>query len=93
MTLPNRSQANHGLPDLEKILFLVFLGLYLQHMEVPRLGVKSELQMPAYSTATATQDLSHVCDLHHGSWQHRVFNPLSEARDQTHVLMDTSRVR
>ena len=23
--------------------FLVFLGLHLQHMEVPRLGVKSEL--------------------------------------------------
>ena len=26
---------------------LSFLGLHLQHMEVPRLGVKSELQPPA----------------------------------------------
>ena len=28
------------------------------HMEVPRLGVESELQPPAYTTATATRDLS-----------------------------------
>ena len=26
-------------------------------------GVKSELQLPAYATATATWDLSHICDL------------------------------
>ena len=29
--------------------YFFFLGLYLLHMEVPRLGVKSELQLPAYS--------------------------------------------
>ena len=29
----------------------VFLGLYLQPMEVLRLGVESELQLPAYTTA------------------------------------------
>ena len=33
-------------------------------MEVPRLGTESELQLPAYVIATATQDLSHVCELH-----------------------------
>ena len=43
----------------------VFLGPYPWHMEVPRLGVKLELRLPAYTTATATWDLSHVCDLHH----------------------------
>ena len=42
------------------------------------------------ATATAMPDLSCICNLHHSSWQHRVLNPLSEARDQTHVLMDTS---
>ena len=31
-------------------------------MEVPRPGVKSELQLPAYATATVTQDLSHICE-------------------------------
>ena len=27
----------------------------MQHMEVPRPGVKSELQLPTYTTATAMQ--------------------------------------
>ena len=59
-------------------------------MEVPRLGVELKLQLLAYTTATATQDLSHVCDLHHSSRQHQILNPLSEARDGTRILMDTS---
>ena len=61
-------------------------------MEFPRLGVKSELQLMAYTTATATamQDLSLVCDLHHSSWQCWILNALIEARDQTSILMDTS---
>ena len=48
-----------------------FLGLHLWHMEVPRLGVKLELQPLAYTTgpATAMQDPSLICDLHHSSWQ------------------------
>ena len=49
-------------------------------MEVPRLGVESEKQQPAYSTATATSDLSCICDLHHCSQQGQILNPLSEAR-------------
>ena len=61
-------------------------------MEVPRLGVKEELQLPVYTTATATPDQSYVCDLHHSLWQHQILNPLSEARDQTLILMDTSQV-
>ena len=38
--------------------FLIFLGLYLQRMEVSRLGVKSELQLLAYAMATTTPDPS-----------------------------------
>ena len=34
-------------------------------MEVPRLEVELGLQLLAYTTATAMQDLSHVFDLHH----------------------------
>ena len=34
-------------------------------MEVPRLGVESELKLLAY--AIATQDPSHISDLHHSS--------------------------
>ena len=59
-------------------------------MEVPRLGVESELQLPV--TATATQDLSHICDLHYSSQQCGVPKPLRKARDQTRILMDTSRI-
>ena len=57
-------------------------------MEVPRLGVKLELQL----LAKVMLDPSHVCDLHHNSWQRRIPDPLNEARDQTHTLMDTSRI-
>ena len=71
--------------------FLVFLGPHLQHMEVPRLGVNLELSLPAYTTATP--DLSHVCNLHHSSWQCHILNPLSRARDQTHILTDILQVR
>ena len=62
-------------------VFLPFLGLLPQHMEVPRLGVFSELQPPAFARAAVTRDPSHVCDLHHSSWQRQILNPLSKARD------------
>ena len=69
-----------------------FLGPHLQHVEFPRLGIESELQGPAYTTATAMPDLSHICDLHYSSWQCWILNSLKEARDRTHVLMDTSQI-
>ena len=57
------------------------LGLHVHHMEVPGLGVELELQLLAYTTATATRDQSLICDLHHSSWQRRILNPLSETSD------------
>ena len=51
------------------VLLFVFLVLHLRHMEIPRLRVQSELRLPAYTTATATWDLSHICDLHRSSWK------------------------
>ena len=59
-------------------------------MEVPRLGVKSELHLLANSTPKGISDLSHVCNLHHSSWQCWVLNPLNETRNRTLILMDTS---
>ena len=47
-----------------------FLGLHLWHMEVPRLGVILELQLPAYTTDTATPDLSCICNVRSSSQQH-----------------------
>ena len=70
--------------------FLVFFGPLQQHMKVPRLGVEFELQLQVYTTAIAMPDLSCICELYHSSWHRRILNPLSVARDQTWVLMDTS---
>ena len=72
--------------------FFSFFRPYLQHVEAPRQGVKLELQLPAYITATAMQDPSSVCNLHYSSQQHQILNPLSKAKDQTCILMDTSQV-
>ena len=61
-------------------------------MEVPRLGAELKLQLPAYTTAIAMPDPRHVCNLHHSSQQRWTLNPRSEARNQTHILIDTSLV-
>ena len=74
------------------VLSFVILGPHPWHMEVPRLGVESELQLLASTTDTATWDLSCVSDLRHSSWQRRILNPLSEARDQVCILMYTGQV-
>ena len=70
-----------------------FSGLHPWHMEVPRLGVESELQLVAYATATAMQNPSCICSLYHSSWKAWVLNPLSEAWNRTCNLMAPSRIR
>ena len=65
------------------------LWLQLQHTEDPGLGIKLELQLLAYNTAIAMQDLSHICNLRHSLQKLGVFTTLSEARDQTCILTDT----
>ena len=50
-------------------------------MGVPRLEVESELQLPAYATATAVQDPSHICDLDLSLQQCHILNPMSKARN------------
>ena len=61
-------------------------------MEISSLGVESELQVPAKSTATATQDPGRISDLNHSSQQRQISDPLSKARDLIGILMDTSRI-
>ena len=73
-------------------IITIFLGPHQQHMEVPRLEVESELWLSAYATATAMPDPSLVCHLHHSSQQYWIVNPLSKARDQTCILMETSQI-
>ena len=71
------------LDDSIYFLFFIFCFSVLRswHVEAPRLGVDSELQLPAY--AAAMQDPSRVCNLHHSPQQCWILNPLSEARGQT----------
>ena len=59
-TEPQWELQNFRVGNLFYLIFLsfVFLGLHPRHMEVPRLGVQSELQLLTYVTATAMQDPS-----------------------------------
>ena len=70
-------------------VFLPFLGPHPWHIEVPRLGIESELQLLAYTRATAMRDPSCICHLCHSLWQHWILNPLSKARDWTYILTGT----
>ena len=74
--------------EMSSLIFFFFLGPNPWCLEIPRLGVKSELQLQ--STATALQDLSCVCNLHHSSQQRWILNPQSKARYWTCNLMITS---
>ena len=61
-------------------------------MEVPRLGVQLELQLPAYNTATSDlRATSATYTTVRGNVL--ILNPLSEARDGTRNLMVLSRIR
>ena len=68
---------------LNKFNFFFFLGTHLWHMEVPRLGIESELLLLAYATATAIPDPGCICNLHHRLRQCQILNPLSKAKDHT----------
>ena len=62
-------------------LSFFFSRVYLQHMEVPRLGVGW-----GWWTRAA------AASLRHSSWHRQILNPLREAMDQTRILMDTRQV-
>ena len=73
--------------------FLLFRATTV-HMEFPRLGVKMELQLPAYTTTTAIPDPSCICDLRCYLRLCQILNPLSKVRDQIcwSNLMDASQL-
>ena len=72
--------------NIHSFIMFCILEVHVHHMEVPRLEAKLELQLPAYTTATTTRDL------HHGSRQCQIPDPLNEGGDWTHILMDPHRV-
>ena len=64
LTLWMQQPNETGIIIIIIVLCFCFLGPHLRHMEVPRLGVQSKLQLLAYTTATATQDPIRICDLY-----------------------------
>ena len=70
--------------------YFIFLGPHPQHMEVPRLGVELEcgcqpIPQPQQRRILAMSVIYTTAHSNSGS-----FNPWSEARDLTHILMNTS---
>ena len=77
--------AQQKLKDYYFYIITITLGQHPWHIEVPRLGGRTGGEAASLSHSNAG---SH--DLHHSSVQCRILNPLSKARDQTRILMDTS---
>ena len=46
---------------------VLFLGPHPRHMEVPMLGVESQLQLPAYATAMSDPSVSATYTTAHGN--------------------------
>ena len=78
----------------EKVYFFLWVGGGAAHVAYGSSQARGQIRATAADlcTATATPDLSHISNLHHSSWQCRILNPLSEARDCTHILMVASQV-
>ena len=91
-SLPLPSSLSLSL-SLSFFLSFFILGPHPWHTEVPSLRVEWEIQLPAYATAIAMPDWSHICNLQsscslqHSRW---MLNPLLEARERTLILKDTS---
>ena len=68
------------------LIFFFFLWLYLWHMEVLRLGGASASGL-CHSHCNIGSE--QICDLRHSLQQCQILNPLSKARDQTYILMET----
>ena len=77
----------------ESLLFIYF-SLQGQTFSIWKFQNRSQIRPSAAGlhTATAMWDVSCVCDLLHSSRQHQILILLREARDPTHILVDTCQV-
>ena len=76
--------------EISPFYYFYFIVPHLWQMEIPGLGFEPEMQLPAYITDTAMDDLSCICDIHHSSRQHWILKPQNKGRDWTHILIDNS---
>ena len=85
----------HVFNPLTFFVIYFFIFMFLLSRSTPAAYGSSQARsrigdVAAYATATAMQDPRPICDLHHSSWKCWIPDPLSEARDRTHNLVDTS---
>ena len=74
--LDSRSSDSAHLWGWGALWFLFFkFNFYFIFRDIPAAygssqarGQISQMELPAYITATATRDMSHICDLHCSSW-------------------------
>ena len=93
--LPQFKKLNQGTSNEQRKInfFLVFFRVVSAAHGCSQARGRIGATAASLVTATATQDLSHVCDLHYSSRQYQILNLLSEARDWILILMGTSQVR
>ena len=75
--------------DLQQGFFFCFFTAYGSSQERGQMGATAASLHHSHGN---TRSEPHL-DLHHSSQQHRIPDPLSKARDQTSILMDTSQIR
>ena len=72
--------------------FCIFRAMPIAYRGSQAKGRIGAVATSLHHSHTATPDPSHVCNLHHSSWQCRILNPLDEARARTHIFMDTGSI-
>ena len=84
---------------ITEFFFFIFNFFFLLFRATPAPVVYVNSQARDWIGATATglhhshsnvSDPSFVCNLHHSSQKCQILHPLSETRDRSHILMDTS---
>ena len=73
------------------LLIFLFFSLYDHTSSIWKLPSWGQIRAAAVSLchSHSNADLSCTCNLCHSLWQCCLFNPPSEARDRTHILMNT----
>jgi len=79
-----RKRPGLGESSVEVCLLELYIYIYATPMAYRSSQARGQIG------ARAEQDPSHICYLYHNSLQYQILDPLSQARDQTCILMDTS---
>jgi len=87
--IKENSKMNNNPPICDHFLFCLFRAAPTAYGNSQ---AKGRIGAAAASLLQAMSDLSHICNPCHSLWKCQILNPLSKARDRTHILMDTSQI-